>query len=161
MIEQQIGFGGKVQIKYREGGSYRLRLYALRLPQSQKWKHQTTVKPSLSGDKFGVFMGNMNAPYQLGWNNTFSYKGFTFYFLADNGRIGGKVISFTEAFLDFEGLSARSGSCRQAYEANKDNLTYRYKDLSQGAEHTVARNAHARRSVDIYRGILQRHWWGC
>ena len=136
LIEQQIGFGGKVQIKYREGGSYG-DLYVTDFARDENGKIKLTNegKPSLSSDKFGVFMGNMNAPYQLGWNNTFSYKGFTFYFLAD-GRIGGKVISFTEAFLDFEGLSARSGAARQAYEADKDNLTYRYKD-SQGAEHTV------------------------
>lgn len=136
LIEQQIGFGGKVQIKYREGGSYGdLYVTDFARDENGKIKLSNEGKPGLSSEKFGVFMGNMNAPYQLGWNNTFTYKGFSLYFLAD-GRIGGKVISFTQAFLDFEGLSTRSGEARQAYEANKNSLTYRYSD-SQGTEHTV------------------------
>ena len=77
----------------------------------------------------------MNAPYQLGWNNTFSYKDFSLYFLID-GRVGGKVISFTEAYLDQRGLSSRSADARVTWENNKSNLTYKYTDAG-GTEYEV------------------------
>lgn len=136
LIEQQIGFGGKVQIKYREGGSYG-DLYVTDFLRDENGKIKLTNegKPSLDNYKFGLFMGNMNAPIQLGWSNSFTYKGVNLYFLID-GRFGGKVISFTEAFLDFEGLSTRTGNAREKYEANKSSLTYTYLD-SQGKEHAV------------------------
>lgn len=136
LIEQQIGFGGKVQIKYREGGSYG-DLYVTDFLRDENGKIKLTNegKPSLDNYKFGLFMGNMNAPIQLGWSNSFTYKGVNLYFLID-GRFGGKVISFTEAFLDFEGLSTRTGNAREKYEANKSSLAYTYLD-SQGKEHAV------------------------
>ena len=67
-------------------------------------------------------MGNMNAPVMMGWNNTFTYKGVSLYFLI-GGKIGGKVISFTEAYLDSYGVSNRSGKAREAYAAG--NLNYK------------------------------------
>lgn len=65
----------------------------------------------------------MNAKTQLGWHNTFTYKGVSLYFLID-GKFGGKVISFTEAYLDRLGLSKRTGEVRQQYEADMDNLVF-------------------------------------
>ncbi|MBQ8336864.1 MAG: SusC/RagA family TonB-linked outer membrane protein [Bacteroidaceae bacterium] len=61
--------------------------------------------------KYQKYAGNLNSPYQLSWSNTFTYKDFTLYFLI-NGRIGGKVISLTEAELDYLGASERSGAAR-------------------------------------------------
>ena len=58
-------------------------------------------------------MGNANSPHHLGWSNTFSYKDFSFFFLID-GKIGGKVISYTEARLDAYGVSERSGKTRDS-----------------------------------------------
>ena len=60
----------------------------------------------------------MNADWQMGWTNSFSYKDFTLSFLI-NGRIGGKVLSMTESFLDGYGLSQRSADARLNAEANK------------------------------------------
>ncbi len=136
LIEQQIGFGGKVQIRFREGGSYG-DLYATDFLRDETGKIILTNegKPSLDNNKFGVYMGNMNAPFLIGWNNRFSYRGINFYFLID-GKVGGKVISFTEAFLDFEGLSTRTGDAREHYEANKSELTFTYTD-SHGKELSV------------------------
>ncbi len=130
LIEQQIGFGGKVQIKYKEGGKYG-DLYATDFARNEDGKVILTDEgqPRLSSTKFGKYMGNMNAPYQLGWNNTFTYKDLSLYFLVD-GRIGGKVISFTEAYLDLKGLSSRSGDARLAWEANPADLTFTYVDSS-------------------------------
>ena len=67
--------------------------------------------------KFQKYAGNVNSPYQLSWSNTFTYKDFTLYFLI-NGRIGGKVISLTEAELDYLGASERSGAARLYAEEN-------------------------------------------
>ena len=71
-----------------------------------------------SENTYGKFIGNMNSDWQMGWTNNFSYKDFTLSFLI-NGRIGGKVLSMTEAFLDGYGLSQRSADARLSAEANK------------------------------------------
>ena len=65
---------------------------------------------------YGKYIGNMNSRHQLSWSNTLSYKNFNLYFLI-NGRIGGKVISITEAYLDRLGLSQRTADVRLAAEA--------------------------------------------
>ncbi len=67
--------------------------------------------------KFQKFAGNVNSDYQLSWSNTISYKNFSLYFLI-NGRIGGKVISLTEGYLDRFGASERTGNARLYAEAN-------------------------------------------
>jgi TonB-linked SusC/RagA family outer membrane protein len=56
-------------------------------------------------------IGNTAPDFNLGWQNTFTYKGFTLYFLID-GRFGGDVLSLTEAELDKYGVSKRSGDDR-------------------------------------------------
>ena len=56
-------------------------------------------------------MGNANPDALLGWSNTFTYKGFTLYFLID-ARIGGDVMSLTQAHLDAMGVSKESGEAR-------------------------------------------------
>ncbi|MDR0938050.1 MAG: SusC/RagA family TonB-linked outer membrane protein [Mediterranea sp.] len=56
-------------------------------------------------------IGNNAPDFNLGWNNSFSYKGFNLYFLID-GRFGGKVLSLTEAELDKQGVSKRTGADR-------------------------------------------------
>ncbi len=61
--------------------------------------------------KFQKFAGNLNSDYQLSWSNTINYKDFSLYFLI-NGRIGGKVISLTEGYLDRLGASSRTGAAR-------------------------------------------------
>ncbi len=67
--------------------------------------------------KNDIFVGNMNSKWQMGWSNTFTYKNFNLFFLI-NGRIGGKVISLTESYLDYYGVSKRSGDARSRAEAN-------------------------------------------
>jgi TonB-linked SusC/RagA family outer membrane protein len=53
-------------------------------------------------------IGNTAADFNIGWNNTLTYKGFSLYFLID-GRFGGEVLSLTEAELDKQGVSKRTG----------------------------------------------------
>ena len=59
------------------------------------------------------YLGNVNAKTRLGWANTFDYKGFSLYMLID-GKIGGKVVSFTEAYLDARGVSERTAEARMS-----------------------------------------------
>lgn len=70
-----------------------------------------------SENPYGKYIGNMNADWQMGWTNSFSYKDFTLSFLI-NGRIGGKVLSITESYLDNYGLSQRSADARLFAEKN-------------------------------------------
>ncbi len=140
-ISQDIDtkFAG-VQVLYRKGGTYG-DMYAtdfarwgedvydnttgaLLHKQGDIFIDAATGKPTVDGSlryqdaskntdgvQYGKFIGNMNSDYQLGWSNTISYKNFNIYFLI-NGRIGGKVISMTEATLDNLGLSKRTGDAR-------------------------------------------------
>lgn len=70
-----------------------------------------------SDKKYTKYVGNMNAKWQLGWTNTVHFKDFTLSILI-NGRIGGKVISLTEAYLDGFGLSERTANARLYAEQN-------------------------------------------
>ena len=109
-LEQKIA-GGNIVVRYDEGGSYG-DMYALdfrRNDDGSIWL-SSEGKPQVSTTDF-VYLGNMNSKFQLGWGNTFSWKDFSLYFLI-NGRIGGKVVSLTEAYLDYQGVSKRVGDAR-------------------------------------------------
>lgn len=58
-----------------------------------------------------VYLGKTTPDFNLGWNNSFSYKGFGLSFLI-NGRFGGVVTSSTEAILDRFGVSKASAEAR-------------------------------------------------
>ncbi|MGX5819670.1 SusC/RagA family TonB-linked outer membrane protein [Chitinophaga lutea] len=49
------------------------------------------------------YIGNFNPDYTLGWNNTFQYGNFRLGLLID-GRVGGTVISGTDAMLAYFGI---------------------------------------------------------
>lgn len=49
--------------------------------------------------------------YTLGWNNNFEYKNFNFSFLID-AKVGGSVVSVTEAVNDFYGVSQATANTR-------------------------------------------------
>lgn len=56
-------------------------------------------------------IGNTSPKFNLGWQNTLSYKNFSLYFLID-GRFGGDVLSLTQSDLDQYGVSKTSGDAR-------------------------------------------------
>ena len=122
--------GGAVQVIYKEGGSYG-DMYVndfSRYTEDGVDENGQAVKAGwikLDGDgipvmktekQYTTFGGNMYARHQLGWSNTITWKNFNLFILI-NGKIGGKVISLTEAYLDRLGLSERVGEARQAAEA--------------------------------------------
>lgn len=70
----------------------------------------------------------MNAKVNMGWTNTFHYKDFTLSFLID-AKIGGKVMSMTEATLDGWGVSERSGAARDAGSVVFDGVSFDPKEF--------------------------------
>lgn len=107
-----------IRSEYIEGGSYG-DLYVKDFVYDDKGKIVLTDgRPSLTSE-YTKFVGNATSKFTFGWNNTFTYKDFSLYFLID-GKIGGKVISLTQAEMDEFGLSKRSASAR---EKNKGMVT--------------------------------------
>ena len=56
-------------------------------------------------------IGNCNPDFMLSLGNSFTYKNLSLYFLID-GNFGGKVLSLTQADLDYSGLSKATGEAR-------------------------------------------------
>jgi len=59
------------------------------------------------------YLGNANPNFLLSWGNTFRYKNFNLSFLVD-GRFGGKIVSQTQQWMDWKGISKRTGEARDA-----------------------------------------------
>lgn len=66
-----------------------------------------------------VKIANCAPDWNLGWSNTFTYKGFSLFFLID-GRFGGKVLSITQADLDAFGVTKATGDARNAGSVSFD-----------------------------------------
>lgn len=112
-VEIQVGPSSLgIRARYLEGGSYG-DLYV----RSYKYDSDGKIaladgKPLFDDDwKNSRKVGNTAAKFNYGWNNTISYKDFSLYILLD-GKIGGKVISLTQAEMDKYGLSERSATAR-------------------------------------------------
>jgi TonB-linked SusC/RagA family outer membrane protein len=60
-----------------------------------------------------VKAGNSNPRYNIGFRNGFAYKNFNFDFLI-NARLGGEVVSVTQAIMDRFGVSETSAAARDA-----------------------------------------------
>lgn len=130
IYEVDMGKNSGLKVKFEKGGSYG-DLYAVDYMRNSEGKiiiDPTTGEPFKKNGQSTVYLGNMNAKHNIGWANTFNYKDFQFYFLID-GKIGGKVISFTEAYLDAFGNSQRTADARLT--AERDNLVWTSSDGSQ------------------------------
>ncbi|GIJ96656.1 SusC/RagA family TonB-linked outer membrane protein [Capnocytophaga stomatis] len=60
-----------------------------------------------------IRLGRSTPDFQMGWRNTFSYKGFDLSVLF-NGSFGGVVLSGTQPYLDAYGVSKASADARDA-----------------------------------------------
>lgn len=127
-MEQNIA-NGKILVRYEEGGSYG-DMYTRDFRRNEDgsiWLSKNTGTPQLSPRNY-VYLGNMNSKFQLGWSNTLTWKDLSLYFLI-SGRIGGKTISLTEAYLDNAGMSKRSGEAR--LKAERENIYWTAPDGTQ------------------------------
>lgn len=139
-----IGQSDNLRVKFLEGGSYG-DMYAKDFTRLRSYDVEKLHAAGITDAKIGdiklnpdgtpsmyakgghsVYLGNMNAKYNLGWHNTFSYKDLSLYMLVD-GKIGGKVVSFTEAYLDAYGVSKRTANARLSgrtvAETNEDGVS--------------------------------------
>ena len=74
-------------------------------------------------DEF-VKAGNSAPKYNLGWGNTFSYKGLSLGFLF-TARVGGVVVSQTQATMDAYGSSKATADARDNGGAIVNGRPYR------------------------------------
>ena len=110
-ITIDLGQESGLKIIYRKGRPYG-DLYANTIKYGSNGKIVTDRygAPVVTND-CSTYIGNANSKVNFGWNNTFNFKDFSLYFLID-GKIGGKIVSLTEAKLDYYGVSKRSGDAR-------------------------------------------------
>ena len=106
-------FQGGLRIKYEVGKPYG-ELYGKTFMYDDKGNIRLDRKgaPRITTD-YNHYLGNANSPHHLSWGNMFNYKNFNIYALID-GKIGGKVISYTEARMDMYGVSKRTGDVRNS-----------------------------------------------
>ena len=126
VLKDEIGEGA-VQIRYEKGGKYGdmyikdlVRYEADVYENGKLVNKEGDIKLTMSGtvqesQTFNKYIGNMSSNCQFSWANTFTYKDFSLYFLI-NGRLGGKVVSLTERYLDRMGNSERTGAAREYAE---------------------------------------------
>lgn len=92
--------------------------------------------PTVEGEGNTIKVGNANPRFIMGWNHTFSYKGFSLYFLLD-WRYGGKILSQTQAEMDLYGVSQVTALARDrgyvTLEGQQiDNVKGFYKNIVGG-----------------------------
>lgn len=113
------------KVKYKQGGKYGdiyVNSYIRNEDGTIKLNADDdilTATPAMASSLYETYVGNTVSPYTLGWNNTFTFKNFTLYFLID-GRIKGNVMSLTESDLDYFGVSTRTADSRLAAMNNPD-----------------------------------------
>ncbi|MEG1838149.1 MAG: SusC/RagA family TonB-linked outer membrane protein [Bacteroidaceae bacterium] len=131
MMEREPIFQGGLKVRYEVGKPYG-ELYGKTFLKDAngKIKVDRMGAPKLTPD-YNCYLGNANAPHHLSWGNNFNYKDFSLYFLID-GKIGGTVLSYTEARMDMFGVSKRTGDARNS------NITYIKKENLGGTSVGVA-----------------------
>lgn len=92
--------------------------------------------PAVEGEGNTIKVGNANPRFIMGWNHTFSYKGFSLYFLLD-WRYGDKILSQTQAEMDLYGVSQVTALARDrgyvTLEGQQiDNVKGFYKNIVGG-----------------------------
>lgn len=106
------GISSSYLMKLKKGGSFG-DIYGKAFVRDEKGniKYNEKGLPMVTDNGNSEFVGNSAPKFTLGWNNTFTYKGFSLYVLVD-GRFGGKVLSQTQADLDQRGMTKVTGDAR-------------------------------------------------
>jgi TonB-linked SusC/RagA family outer membrane protein len=103
---QQTALSGSANfatVQVRAGGSYG-DLYGYAWQKDPKTGQYLIGTDGLPQVEKNQYLGNFNPKYTLGWNNQLQYKKFSMSFLLD-GRVGGTVISGTDALLAAYGVA--------------------------------------------------------
>ena len=93
---------------------------------------------------FDNYVGNANSKVFAGFNNNFTYKNISAAFLIDS-RWGGMIFNRTEQWLDYKGLSKRTGEARDnggvmVNGTKVDTKAYYMNQTGSGAGGAVAGN---------------------
>ncbi len=110
--EMDMGGTGSYKIKLIEGGSMG-DIYVNTLKTDEHgaiYVHPTAQTVVADANNF-VLAGNSAPKYNLGWGNNFSYKGVSLGFLFTY-RVGGIVVSNTQAVMDAFGASKATADAR-------------------------------------------------
>jgi TonB-linked SusC/RagA family outer membrane protein len=106
---------GPVKVRLTEGGS----MGDLYVTDLKRDEHGYVIvdytSRQISGLDEGkyVYAGNVNPKYNIGWRNSFSWKGISLDVLV-NGRFGGRVSSITQGYMDYFGASQATADARDA-----------------------------------------------
>ncbi len=109
----KAGLGG-VTVRLVEGGSMG-DMYVHRDFQRDRYgkiQLDDNGVPSMTDTEYRK-VGSLFAKANLGWRNSFNWKGLRLNFLF-TARIGGNVVSSTQAYMDYHGVSETSARLREA-----------------------------------------------
>ncbi len=98
-------------------------------------------------------LGSVNPKWNLGWKNGFSYKGFNLNFLV-TARLGGIVISKTQAMLDQYGVSKVSADARNAGGVMVGNVLVKPKDYFESVVNLDAYHVYSATNVRLQEASL-------
>ena len=98
------------QLLIKKGGSFG-DIYVYKFLRNSQGQIDLDSKGAIQKTAEKEYIGNSNPKWSLGLGNRFKYKNLTFEFLI-NSKIGGKVVSQTEAMLDGYGVSKRTAIAR-------------------------------------------------
>jgi outer membrane receptor protein involved in Fe transport len=98
------------QLLIKEGGSFG-DIYVHKFLRDEQGRIKLDEKGNILKTEEKEYIGNSNPRWSIGLNNSFRYKNLTFGFLI-NSKVGGMVVSQTEAMLDGYGVSQRSADAR-------------------------------------------------
>jgi TonB-linked SusC/RagA family outer membrane protein len=133
------GFSMSYAMRLKEGGSFG-DIYGWKFDRNEDGTIKLNGRglPLTIGSGNTEKVGNSNPDCMLGWSNTLSYKGFSLYFLID-ARVGGSVLSQTQAELDHRGVSVNTAIARE--RGYVDVGGQRFADVEAFYKHIGTRNS--------------------
>lgn len=112
--EKDMAGTGSYKIRLREGGSMGdIYVNTLRVDEHGAIYVDPGSQTVVAEPNKFVFAGSSNPRYNLSWGNNLKWKGINLNFLF-TGRVGGIVVSNTQAIMDAFGVSQASADARDA-----------------------------------------------
>ncbi len=106
---------GPVKVRLTEGGSMGDLYVTVPKMDEHGYVIVDYTSRNISGLDEGKYVkaGNVNPRYRMGWRNSFSWKGIALSFLL-SARVGGRVSSITQGYMDYFGASKATADARDA-----------------------------------------------
>lgn len=104
---------GSVKVRLTEGGSMGDLYVTIPKMDEHGYLIVDYTSRNIAGVDEGkyVYAGNVNPKYNMGWRNSFSWKGIDLGFLI-SARVGGRVSSITQGYMDYFGASKTTAEAR-------------------------------------------------